>query len=80
MSNIDDVYPKWQKASLTKFGYMIQRENNINHLYKDMLELIGTHREWDRSEPYDNPDMVQGCNEAIDNITDRLNAYFGRTE
>jgi hypothetical protein len=45
-------------------------------LYKDMLELIGEDTTWNQQEAYTNPDTVQGYNEALSDMRDKLKEYF----
>lgn len=37
-------------------------------ILQSLLSLIPKEREWDTSEPYDNPDIAQGHNEAVDEL------------
>lgn len=49
-------------------------------LYDLLKEKLPKEREWDRSEPYDNPDTAQGHNEAVDEMVSAINQLFGREE
>lgn len=37
-----------------------------------VLQEIPEDREWDGSEPYDNPDVAQGYNEALDELREKF--------
>ncbi len=37
-----------------------------------VLQEIPEDREWDKSEPYDNPDVAQGYNEALDELREKF--------
>lgn len=47
---------------------------------EEMLELVGGEREWDPTEPYDNPDMAQGYNEAISELRQKIKEWQGGEE
>lgn len=49
-------------------------------LYQLMLSLVPKEREWDKSEPYDNPDIAQGRNEAISDMKEKLSEHFNGEE
>ena len=37
--------------------------------------IIGKNREWNTNEPYDNPDITQGYNEALDDMRQKLEEW-----
>ena len=47
---------------------------------EEMLELVGGKREWDTTEPYDNPDIAQGYNEAVEELRQKIKEWAALKE
>jgi hypothetical protein len=62
------------------YGEELSKDEKIRQITqaieKYILEcVIGDNREWDTTEPYDNPDIAQGYNEALENVRLKLKDY-----
>lgn len=79
--SVDDILAKFaiqilgQSTGATSFG---AEDFNVKQAFcTDLIELIGEDREWDTNEPYDNPDIAQGHNEALDELRTKIKGYLG---
>lgn len=76
MTKLDDILKQHrEEKKLTSKGLVIDETGDAftKQQIKDLfMELIGKEREWDTSEPYDNPDIAQGYNEAITELREKV--------